>query len=89
MKEDATNVAIDTAFVLMLGLPVYVLHDHYPQIMKRVEDGKGREERFMELVLEHYLDYQNGLFNLNDVRQLLIDECGLNIDSSSFVKKLF
>lgn len=88
MKQDATNTAIDTAFVLMLGIPVYILHDHYPQIMKREENGKGREERFTDLILEHYEDFQNGLFTLADVRQLLLDECGLNVDSDSFRRRL-
>lgn len=77
MKIDATNVAIEQAFILMLGLPVYVIHDHYPELMKRNVDGKGREERFTDLILKQWEMYQEGLFTLDDVKQLLNDECGL------------
>lgn len=82
MKVDATNVAIDTALILMLGLPVYVLHDHYPELMKREVDGKGREERFTDLLLKQYEMFQEGYFTLADVKQLLLDECGLKIEGA-------
>ena len=36
IKDDAVKEAIDTAFILMLGLPVMIIHDKYPQLMKKL-----------------------------------------------------
>ena len=35
IKDDAVKEAIDTAFIYMLGLPVMIIHDKYPQLMKK------------------------------------------------------
>ena len=43
IKADAVKEAIDTAFILMLGLPVMILHDKYSLLMKREVDGKCRD----------------------------------------------
>ena len=36
IKADAVKEAIDTAFIYMLGLPVMIIHDKYPQLMKKL-----------------------------------------------------
>ena len=54
IKKEAILEASELAFILMLSIPVMVIHDHYPKIMKKKEDGKNREERFADLCLDLY-----------------------------------
>ncbi len=79
IKKDAVKQATDEVFLLMLGLPAMVLHDKYSQIMKREVDGKGRVERFIDLVLELYQDFSEGYFTLEEVKEVLEEECGMEI----------
>lgn len=73
MKKDATTEAVNTAFILMMGLPIMVVHDKFGKIMKK----EGREEIFAELLMEQYDSFEKGFFTLDDVKQVLLDECGL------------
>lgn len=74
MKVDATNKAADTAFFLMLAIPVMVIHDKYPRIMKRVEDGKPREERFADLCIDLYDSFQKGYVSIEDLQKCLWED---------------
>lgn len=80
MKADVTMKALDSAFVLMLGLPVMVLHDKYHLLMRKEVDGKGREERFTDLLLDLYNSFNRGDFTLDDVIQTLNEECGIKFE---------
>lgn len=80
MKVDATNKAVDLAFFLMLAIPVMVIHDKYPKIMKRVEDGKPREERFADLCLDLYDSFQKGYVSIEDLQKCLWEEAGVKIE---------
>ena len=71
MKEDATKKAIHAAFTLMLAIPVMVIHDKYPQLMKREVDGKSREERFAEMILDLYDSYDKGYVTFEDLVKCL------------------
>lgn len=44
IKTQATNTAADTAFFLMLAIPVMVIHDKYPQLMRRERLTESREQ---------------------------------------------
>lgn len=79
MKEDATKKAVDTAFTLMLSIPVMVMHDKYPQLMRKEVDGKGREERFAEMILDLYDSYDKGYVTLEDLANCLYEETGMRI----------
>ena len=72
IKHKATEEAIDTAFILMLGLPVMVLHDKFSLIRKK----ENRLENFTEAVLELYEAYNEDYLTLEDIKQVLKDEAG-------------
>ena len=59
IKKDAINSTANTAFFLMLAIPVMVIHDKYPKIMKKVVDGKSREERFADLCIDLYQSFEH------------------------------
>ena len=79
IKADAVKEAIDTAFILMLGLPVMILHDKYSLLMKREVDGKCREERFTDLLLDLYDSFDKGYLTLDDILNCIKEECGIDI----------
>ena len=79
IKDDAVKEAIDTAFILMLGLPVMIIHDKYPKKKKKVVDGKGREERFTDLLLDLYDSFDKGYLTLDDILNCIKEECGIDI----------
>lgn len=74
LKEDAIKEATHQAFILMIGIPVMVLHDKYYQLMKR----DGREQRFVDLILDLYDSYDRGYVELEDLKKVLKDEAGIN-----------
>lgn len=80
MKVQATHTAADTAFLLMLAIPVMVIHDKYPQIMRKVVDGKSREERFAELCLDLYDSFDKGYVTLDDLAECLWEEAGIKLE---------
>lgn len=80
MKKDATDKAVDTAFILMLGIPTLVIHDKYPSLMRKEVDGKGREERFVDMCLDLYDSFNRGDVSLDDIAMVLKDECNLIIE---------
>lgn len=75
MKQEATLKAIDEAFFLMVSIPVSILHDKYPQLMKR----DGREQRFADLIIERYKDYEDGYYTLDDLQKCLYEETGIRM----------
>ena len=88
IKDDAVKEAIDTAFIYMLGLPVMIIHDKYPQLMKKVVDGKGREERFADLLLDLYDSVDKGYVSFEDLKDCLKEECGIEIEQRFKEKRL-
>ena len=88
IKDDAVKESIDTAFILMLGLPVMIIHDKYPQLMKKVVDGKGREERFTDLLLDLYDSVDKGYVSFEDLKDCLKEECGIEIEQQFKEKRL-
>ncbi|WP_167957946.1 hypothetical protein [Anaerosporobacter faecicola] len=81
LKKEATDKAVATAFTLMLGIPTMVLHDKYADLMRKVVDGKSREERFTDFCIDLYDSYDRGYLSLEDIKQYLLDETGVKIES--------
>lgn len=80
IKKNATNQAADTAFFLMLAIPVMVLHDKYGQLMRREVDGKSREERFADLCIDLYDSFNKGYVTLDDLAECLWEEAGIKLE---------
>lgn len=79
IKEQATSSAADTAFLLMLAIPVMVIHDKYPQLMRREVDGKPRAERFADFCLDLYDSFNRGYVTLDDLADCLWEEAGIKL----------
>jgi hypothetical protein len=82
IKENAIMEASNKAFFLMLAIPVMVIHDKYPQLMRKEVDGKSREERFVELCIDLYDSFDRGYITLEDFHQCLWEEAGIKIERS-------
>lgn len=80
IKKQATTEAADLAFLLMLSIPVMVIHDKYPQLMRREVDGKSRAERFADLCLNLYDSFEKGYVTLDDLAQCLWEEAGIKLE---------
>lgn len=78
MKKDCVKDAVDSAMVLMFGLPVMVIHDHWSELTKRSKISK--EERFTDILIRLYKHFDNDDFTLDDVREVLEKECGIKIN---------
>lgn len=76
IKEQAKNEALNEAFVLMLGLPTMVVHDNYGKLNRK----QGREERFVDMVLDLFESFKEGYFTIEDVIQTLNEECGITLE---------
>lgn len=76
MKKEATKAAADWAFFMMLAIPVMVIHDHFGDLMKR----EGREQRFVDLCIDTYKCYESGLVDIQELKQVLKDEAGIEIE---------
>lgn len=72
IKHDAAQEAVYTAFTMMLGLPVIVLHDKY-------EWGKKRLSDFMDYVLEQYDSFNKNFITLDDLWNTIEKETGVKL----------
>ena len=79
IKKEAASNAADTAFFLMLAIPVMVMHDKYPQLMRREVDGKSRTERFADLCIDLYDSFDKGYVTLDDLAGCLWEEAGIKL----------
>lgn len=68
--EKAQEEAVDTAIVLLMSLPVKVLHDSFGW-------GRKRLGAFSEALTEAYQDFSDGNLQLEDLQQLVFDQCGI------------
>lgn len=75
MKKEATKAAADWAFFVMLAIPAMVIHDHFGEILKK----EGREQRFVDLCLDTYKCYEEGLVDIRELKQVLKEEAGVEI----------
>lgn len=72
MKIEATNIAVNEAMVLMLGLPMKVLIEKYPDI--KVDD-------FADDVLVEYEKWQDGDLTNEELTNYLWDYGGIRIET--------
>lgn len=72
IKDEASKNAIDTAFTLMLGMPLLVMRDKYGF-------GKVRLERYIEQIFEIYDSFNKDYITLEDMHKVLYDEVGVTI----------
>lgn len=77
IKKDARDEALEIAFKLMLAIPVKVLSENYSKITKLNVDGKSREERFSDLCLKLWDDFNENKVSINDLQDILTDKCGI------------
>lgn len=80
IKLKAASQAADTAFFLMLAIPVMVIHDKYPRLMKRTVEGKTREERFADMCIDLYDSFNRGYVTLEDLSKCLWEEGGIKLE---------
>ena len=83
IKDEATKKAVSEAFILMLGLPTMVIHDYFGKLMKK----DGREETFVDLVLDQYDSFEKGYFDLDDVKEVLRDEANVKDIKDTYKKR--
>ena len=79
IKKDATHQSMEIAFKLMLSIPVKVLSENYGKITKLNVDGKSREERFADLCLDVWHDFNADKVSINDLEKSLNDLTGIEI----------
>jgi len=75
LKQDATDEAISTAFILMLGLPIMVLNDKFSKIYRK----ENRLENFMDELLELYDSFNKGYLTLDDILETIKEETGVDV----------
>lgn len=79
MKEDATRESMEIAFKLMLAIPVMVVHKEYSKITKLEVDGKCREERFADLCLDLWNDFNKNKITLDELEECLYKYGGIKM----------
>lgn len=77
IKSEAREEAVDTAMVLLLGIPIKVLRDKYGWGMKK------RLPEFAEALLEVYSDFSEGDMTLEEFRELIYEECGIKFQKET------
>lgn len=82
IKQDATNEALNKAFVLMLGIPAMVLRDKFGY-------GSVRLERFTDGTFDYYDSFQKGYITLKDCSDCLLEESGISIEEKAKQRRLF
>lgn len=76
IKSEAREEAVDTAMILLLGIPVKVLRDKYGWGMKK------RLPEFAEALLDVYSDFSSGDMTLEEFRELIYNECGIKFQKA-------
>lgn len=82
IKQDATNEALNKAYVLMLGIPAMVLRD-------KSGYGSVHLERFTDGCFDYYDSFQKGYITLQDCIDCLKDECGISVVEKAKQRRLF
>ena len=80
MKEESVEKGVDIAMKLLLCIPVMVIHDHYADLMRKEVDGKSREERLADMILDLYDSYSRGYVTLDELEDCLWEEAGIKFE---------
>lgn len=73
IKKDASNEAIDKAFIIMCSLPCMVLRDKYGF-------GEKRMKQFMDHLMELYDSFNTGYVTFEDLLTTLKEEVGVTFE---------
>ena len=71
IKEDAANAAMEQAFLLMMGLSLNALRDEF-------DWGAVRLTRFSEKVFDLLDSFHKGFITLDDCRNIVKEETGVD-----------
>lgn len=71
MKQENTSMAIDTAIVLLLAIPVKVMYEKYGWRMKK------RLPEFAEALIDEYQRFSDGDITLEEYAELVYEYCGV------------
>ena len=77
IKEDAIKEASDTAFLLMLAIPVMVLHDKWWE-----KTASKRCPQFVDQCLDLFDSFSKDYVTLDDLKQCLQEESGIKLERS-------
>ena len=80
MKEESVEKGVDIAMKLLLCIPVMVIDDHYADLMRKEVDGKSREERLADMILDLYDSYSRGYVTLDELEDCLWEEAGIKFE---------
>lgn len=72
MRDEAVVQASNTAFILLLSLPLIVLRDKYGFGRKRLED-------FQEFLLAQYECFSAGMITLDELKGIILAETGMQV----------
>jgi hypothetical protein len=84
IKDDAVTEASNTAFLLMLAIPVMVLHDKH-----WVKTAKQKIPKFVDQCLDLYDSFSKDLVTLEDLQGCLEEESGIKIERSNRDEKYY
>ena len=76
IKEEEQKKSVDIAFILLLTIPTMVIRDKFGELMRK----DAREEKFVNLVLKQYDLFMQGYFELDDLKECLLQETGISFD---------
>ena len=86
IMKNVRKDSINEAFLLMLGFSIRAFHDNFSDLWKKNVDGKCREERLFDYILDRYKDFEDGKITLSevidDVEQLTGNQIQLRVHSS-------
>lgn len=69
--ERIKQTAVESAMVLIMGMPLKVLRERYGWGVKK------RLPEFTEYMLSEYASFQDGAMNLEEYRDLIYEYCGV------------
>lgn len=83
IKQEASKEAIDTAFTLMLALPLEVLKDKY-----WVKSAKRRLPKFLDNVLSLYDSWNKGELTIEELREDLWEYGGIKLEAPKGTERM-
>lgn len=83
IKQEASKEAIDTAFTLMLALPLEALKDKY-----WVKSAKRRLPKFLDNVLSLYDSWNKGELTIEELREDLWEYGGIKLEAPKGTERM-
>lgn len=83
IKKEASKEAIDTAFTLMLALPLKVLKDKH-----WVKSAERRLPQFLDNVLSLYDSWNKGVLTIEELREDLWNYGGIKLEAPKGTERM-